>query len=461
MDVNMLTKFVLLSVLINLVLSKSVSIFDKNIGQLVTSSLLTWEPYSPHNLRQLEHAVAAGTFLIDQSPAYICRSTMHSIAVTGYVKKHDDNSRECIISQHSQLSKKKDFDVLINRGNGAKVEWQLWDRSRTVFQQISGTVSTINGGGSRQMDAYYIARHKNNHSLEHHQIDHAIGWFDPSEGFGKIHATVANSEHTFDIGEILTTFEPIKYELHDIKFKSIKLKESKNRTLLGQTILKNEGDQPIEVNAVIGYHFRMLSNLGHHDAIARGVNTTVYKEKKEVYSFLWGIQEDQLLQQTKGIGTVLEPGTALNVTLWGNYTTREGPYDAYLYITYSDGSRSKRSRITVNNALEANMEEQLEIEYSPTFWLHNNTIVPTTTQRTTVSSSTSTTNKSIFSTSMSSNAIEKITEKSSIKNGISIDDEYDEEENEVDRTNGSSKIHMSACILILSVVHLIHQHFVH
>lgn len=44
--------------------TKPVSVFDKKIGQLVTSSLLTWELFNPSNPKhQLEYAVAAGEFL--------------------------------------------------------------------------------------------------------------------------------------------------------------------------------------------------------------------------------------------------------------------------------------------------------------------------------------------------------------------------------------------------------------
>lgn len=44
--------------------TKPVSIFDKKIGQLVTSSLLTWESFNPNNPKhQLEYAVVAGEFL--------------------------------------------------------------------------------------------------------------------------------------------------------------------------------------------------------------------------------------------------------------------------------------------------------------------------------------------------------------------------------------------------------------
>lgn len=82
--------------------------------------------------------------------------------------------------------------------------------------------------------------------------------------------------------------------------------------------------------------------------------------------------------------------------------------------------------------LEQNLEDQLEIEYSPTYWLNNNTVVPTTTQRATTSTSQKSVHNSIFSTSMSSNNIERITERGS------VDDEVDEA-NEV-HPNGASEL---------------------
>lgn len=63
MMTKIITKLVLLSlVLIEIVLAKPVSVFDKKVGQLVTSSLLTWEPFHINNLKQLEYAVVGGEF---------------------------------------------------------------------------------------------------------------------------------------------------------------------------------------------------------------------------------------------------------------------------------------------------------------------------------------------------------------------------------------------------------------
>lgn len=151
--------------------TKPVSVFDKKIGQLVTSSLLTWESFNPSNPKhQLEYAVAAGEFLevihlytylmihrvnklinfiisfIQKHPAYICRSSVNSISVTGYVKKRSDESYVCIVSLHSQIKTKGDFELLMNKGNGAKIDWHDWVKSAVVFTHIDGTVSTINSG---------------------------------------------------------------------------------------------------------------------------------------------------------------------------------------------------------------------------------------------------------------------------------------------------------------------------
>jgi hypothetical protein len=185
--------------------------------------------------------------------------------------------------------------------------------------------------------------------MEAHEIDHAIGWFDPNDGLGKIYATVASAEQSFDSGEILTATEAIRYELHDIKFSTIKLRQKQNRTLLGQTVLKNEGDDEMDVTAVIGYEYNVVRNFGNHEGIARSINTTAFVTKTEQVHFFWGIQKNDHAVSSKAVGTRLLPGTALNVTLWGNYTTNEGPYRASLVTYWADGTKSKKRIIQVQS----------------------------------------------------------------------------------------------------------------
>lgn len=67
--------------------------------------------------------------------------------MSGYVKKRSSNNKEdhvCIISQHSQFRTKGQFDVLLNRGDGAKLEWIKWEKL-IPFDSINGAVSTVNG----------------------------------------------------------------------------------------------------------------------------------------------------------------------------------------------------------------------------------------------------------------------------------------------------------------------------
>lgn len=195
---------------------------------------------------------------------------------------------------------------------------------------------------------YYVARHAKNHSMEHHEIDHAIGWFDPSDGMGKVYATVASEERSFLSGEILVATEPIRYELHDINFSKLKLRTSKNRTLLGQTMLKNEGEEAMDAKAVIGYEFDVVKNFGSLEGIARTINTTAFMKNEQI-EFIWGLEKKDHAVNSKGVGTMLLPGTALNITLWGNYTTNEGPYQAKLVTYWADGSKSKKRHIHVSS----------------------------------------------------------------------------------------------------------------
>lgn len=195
--------------------------------------------------------------------------------------------------------------------------------------------------------------------MEHHEIDHAIGFLDTADSLGKIYVTVASEEQSFASGEILTATEASRYELHDIKFSTLKLRQKHNRTLLGQTVLKNEGDDEMDVNAVIGYQHDVVWNFGTHEGIARSVNTTAFITKTEPVTFFWGIEKNDIVLSYKSVGTRLQIGTALNVTLWGNYTISEGPYRAQLVTYWADGTKSKKRLIHVSTVRHYLMQKLL------------------------------------------------------------------------------------------------------
>jgi hypothetical protein len=85
---------------------------------------------------------------VQKEKAYICRADNNRVLVTGYVKKRPGTDKQvCIISLHGDVKVKGEFELLLNKGNGAKLKWETFERL-SVFQHIDGAVSTINGGST-------------------------------------------------------------------------------------------------------------------------------------------------------------------------------------------------------------------------------------------------------------------------------------------------------------------------
>lgn len=148
--------------------SKSVALLNSQNTQLYTSSILTWENFN-NDSNLLKHAVVGGSFtgedvsnesikhlihvtqvikLLQGFKAYVCRATINSIPVSGYIKKRVSADKEdyvCIISQHSQFRTKGQFEILLNKGDGAKLQWVKWEKL-VPFSNINGAVSTGHGG---------------------------------------------------------------------------------------------------------------------------------------------------------------------------------------------------------------------------------------------------------------------------------------------------------------------------
>lgn len=51
------------------------------------------------------------------------------------------------------------------------------------------------------------------------------------------------------------------------------------------------------------------------------------------------------LNQTKQVSSSLQPGTAMNVTMYGNFTKIEAPYKAVLISYYANTTESMSRRI--------------------------------------------------------------------------------------------------------------------
>lgn len=107
---------------------------------------------------------------------------------------------------------------------------------------------------------------------------------------------------------------------------------------MGHSTLKNEEEHDSQIEVAIGYNYETRRNFGSHAGIARGVESVLY-EGDDNRDFLWGIWTPMINVNTKTVSTRMPAGTAMNVTMWGNYTTIEGPFSAKLKTFWSDNSK--------------------------------------------------------------------------------------------------------------------------
>lgn len=94
--------------------------------------------------------------ILQKKPIYICRASIESVTVTGFVFEKSENVFACIVSQLEQLRLKQDFELLQNKGNGAKVEWRSWDKLNPFSEGFDGAVSTISTGSRVSTLSAYI-----------------------------------------------------------------------------------------------------------------------------------------------------------------------------------------------------------------------------------------------------------------------------------------------------------------
>lgn len=113
---------------------KSVFLYSK-VGQLVTSNTLEWQSFMG-DPKQMEFAVQAATYYTqaEKYKMYVCRKTIEGVSVTGHTEKQDDRTI-CIISMHMEVRIHEAFDILYNKGHGAKITWKPW----TIFSAVTPT----------------------------------------------------------------------------------------------------------------------------------------------------------------------------------------------------------------------------------------------------------------------------------------------------------------------------------
>ncbi|XP_030375174.1 protein unzipped [Scaptodrosophila lebanonensis] len=360
-------------------------------GQLLTSSTLVWETYDSKDPKQLEFAVEGGKYITEDEhyPIYVCRVTIDGVPTSGHTEKI--KQRHQCVAAHYKRGKYESFDVLVNKGHLGKVAWKPWRKFN----------AGVPVGAIRIADDSYIARHRapnhqqhaeqqqQNPEHEHEQhwgADYNLGHLD-KVGMGKIKVVENEREKYYTEGEVLVETEPFRYELRDIKLDRLRTDLRENLTELTTTKLENLGETYSTVETVISYHFNYMQYWGSHEGVARGLPTKVFeKDVATPAEINWGLKHSEKRYETKSVHTKLWPGTAINVTLRGNYVTLEAPYTAKLFAFYYGSDESVSRKIT--SEVRKSYLKDVKLEFSPVYWIENGTIVPTTTTTSTTSTTT-------------------------------------------------------------------------
>lgn len=58
---------------------------------------------------------------------YVCRAVIDGINVSGHTKKYEDKI-VCTVALQSHVKTHHAFDILINKGLGAKLTWKTWNK---------------------------------------------------------------------------------------------------------------------------------------------------------------------------------------------------------------------------------------------------------------------------------------------------------------------------------------------
>lgn len=160
--------------------------------------------------------------------------------------------------------------------------------------------------------------------------------------------------------------------------------------VLGQVQLKNENDFGgfERVDTVISYKYNYSQYWGHGHGLLTGLPINYRLQNGTVLHGRYGIQSPMNKVEVSNIEAFLEPGTAVNVTLTGNYGEWDVPYTAIITALYKDGE--KREWQIKDSHREYAMRDVLP-EFGRVFFLHNNSYVPTTTTTTTTTTTSKTT----------------------------------------------------------------------
>ncbi|XP_012287161.1 protein unzipped isoform X2 [Orussus abietinus] len=372
----------------------SVHILSKYSHQLITSSTLNWIPHTHYDSNK-DFVIGAfvkyeqaedGTYNNQadrvestKGVVFVCRALHTGIWVTGWNIKGE---KRCVVSLLGYVKAYERFELLENVDSAARVGWVGWDK----YHQVPvGAVAT---------EKMYVARHvvpdsEGDESTSN--FTHYVGTFNPTDRLGTITYVKDNDrEESAESGEVLVETEPTHYELTSVKLNFAKKRIFKRIPLvLGEAVLSNPNDKPVKVAEAFGYAYNYTLYWGQGHAILKGLNTSVTLiNKTRLPDIVWGIEEKENRTSVHTVEVILEPGTAVNVTLRANYTDMEVPYTGKIVSHYEDGTGMSRP---ISGIRREETMFDVHPEIGPIYFLQNQSLVPTTEPPTTTTEPTTTT----------------------------------------------------------------------
>ncbi|KAK6632484.1 hypothetical protein RUM44_007526 [Polyplax serrata] len=360
--------------------------------QLGTSSTLKW--VSANNGQVPTNAVIGATRQpsngsnIANNNIYICRARHDAEWIPGQLRPTE---KSCYITLLGLVKSYNYYEVLQNVENGSRLLWTDWDAYQTY------PLGIIAGGNN-----LYIARKKLGDSDDNdvssqmggavknnHGFSHYVGKFNSKDAFGRVTVLTEDKvEESFVKGQLLTELEPVRYELNNVKYTLLRRRIEKEKRRLSFTTLKNNENVPLKADSALAFDSPYSSYWGQGSAMLKGLTTTIRNATTGhiVAEIEWGIEDKEERKDIRRVELLLQPGAAVNVTLWGNETTSELSYAGTLISFYKDGTTTTRKIEGVRR-----LHEMLEVtpEFGPAYFLKNNSLIPTTTTTTTTTSTMS------------------------------------------------------------------------
>jgi len=350
-------------------------------GQLVTSTTLKWRQMSARRGGMMpKDAVPSGT---GNPSKVICRAEHHGSLLVGQTTPLDGT---CAVGFINKIYEKQKFEVLINIGRSARLEWRPYSKFNGAPQgAVAGVDESSAGSASGDRDIF-IGRHLSDETRRYRPGTVEVPRRMSLSSFGSmlVYDETAQTMLEYSSGDVLVEIEPVGYELeiHEEKaadlrrFSKMRRKVTRKDTVLAKSSLFrfDEGrDTEARLQKVLSYNYEKSEYYGQVPGMIRALPTQIQLSNGESQSLLWGLPESSVQKETMMVGHALKHYSAVDVTVVGEAITEEIPYKGTLTAHFDDGTR--RTRNNVNGVLQRKYLNNIRPEYSRVYKIKDSIVV--------------------------------------------------------------------------------------